>query len=140
MAAEITEYDALRDVDAAEWLALDEDERICLVTEFHEAVEVDLPDVSMHAMLHVIIENQIALGDETPVARKLGQLRAEGLDRHDAVHALASVLVNHIFEGLQGTEPARGNDAYYSDLEALTAESWLQGAADDSADNEDSGT
>ena len=140
MAAEITEYDALRDVDPAEWLALDEDERIYIVTEFHEAIEADLPDLMMHAMLHVVIENQIALGDETPVAGKLGQLRAEGLDRHDAIHALGSVLVNHIFEGMHATEPARGNDDYYSEIEVLTAEGWLQTAEDDSADDEDSGT
>jgi hypothetical protein len=127
----------MHDIDPAAWLALDEDERISLVTEFHEAVDVDLPDVMMHAMFHVVIENQVALGDETPVANKLGQLRAEGLDRHDAIHALASVLVNHFFEGLYGADPARGNDDYYSDLEALTAESWLQTECNDSADDED---
>lgn len=129
----------MRDVDAAAWLALDEDERISLVTEFHEAADIDLPDVTMHAMFHVVIENQIALADETPVANKLAELRAEGLDRHDAVHALASVLVNHFFEGLYGADPARSNDDYFSDLEALTVESWLQTEHSDSADGETPG-
>ncbi len=42
-------------------------------------------------MTHVVVENQIALGDEIPVARNLHQLMAQGLDRHDAIHAIASV-------------------------------------------------
>ena len=32
------------------------------------------------------MENQAAVGDETPVGRVLKRLQSEGLDRHDAVH------------------------------------------------------
>lgn len=130
----------MRDIDPTDWLALDEDEQVSLVTEFHEAIEADLPDVMTHALFHVVIENQVALGDEIPVAAKLSQLRAEGLDRHDAIHALASVLAKHFFEGLGGTEPARGNEDYYADIETLTAKSWLRTVPDDPADDEGPGT
>lgn len=48
--------------DPLDWLALDESERIDLVRKLHgEAGEI-LPENSenMHAVMHVIVENQIA--------------------------------------------------------------------------------
>jgi hypothetical protein len=48
--------------------------------------------VKLHAVMHVIIENQVALGDEVPAQRTLRRLMAEGLDRHQGIHAISSVL------------------------------------------------
>jgi hypothetical protein len=42
-------------------------------------------------VFHVIVENQAAQGLETPVRRTLARLQAEGLSRHDAVHAVGSI-------------------------------------------------
>ncbi len=47
--------------------------------------------------MHVVVENQIAMGDEIPVRDTLVRLMSEGLDRHDAVHAIATVLTNLIY-------------------------------------------
>jgi hypothetical protein len=56
-------------------------------------------------LLHGIVENQIALGDELPVERTVKRLIAEGLDRHNAIHAIASVIVSIIWEQGQQSQP-----------------------------------
>ena len=49
----------------------------------------------------------------------------EGLDRHDAVHAIGSVLASEVYDSLKApadrTDP---NAAYDSELRELTAASW----------------
>jgi len=109
-----------------EWLALDEDERILLVKDFHRRARVRLPNANAHAAMHVAVENQIALGDSLPVRRELERLRREGLDRHDAVHAIASVLADHMFTLVNKPQAISGdpNEAYYRALSRLTAHKW----------------
>jgi hypothetical protein len=78
----------------------------------------------MHAVAHVIVENQLAEG--LPEAKRaLGRLLGEGLDRHDAVHAIASVLMEH-FWNLTNKPQAPGDPhaPYLAALDKLTAESW----------------
>jgi len=49
----------------------------------------------------------------------------EGLDRHDAVHAIGAVLVGYMHDPIGGGElETDPNEAYYEELKALTAESW----------------
>jgi hypothetical protein len=84
-----------------------------------------LPNVRLHATFHVIVENQAALGDETPAAKTLERLMNEGVDRHEAIHAVAAVLSDHINEVLRGSSlPSDPNVPYYAALEKLTVESW----------------
>jgi hypothetical protein len=126
-------YDPLQAPNQQEWLALDEDDRNELVQDYHRRAGIRLPRISMHAMFHVVVENQVALGDETPVARTLDRLMAEGLDRHDALHAIGSVLADCIHEA--ASEPARADATearrdYFAAVEELTAEDWRQSAAE----------
>jgi hypothetical protein len=121
------------DRDPEQWGALDEDQRIELVVEYHREARIVLPDEHIHALMHVIIENQIALGDKTPVAGTIRRLLNEGLDRHDAIHAIASVLVNFMFERTHGADDGRGNDVYYAELKQLTADKWTRGEYKDPA-------
>ena len=115
------------ELDAKQWDLLSEDERVGAVMKFHQEADIELPDENIHAVLHVIVENQIVLGDETPVEAVLQRLIGESLDRHDAVHAIACVLADHMFELLRGEDAASGNDEYYADLEKLTAAKWQRG-------------
>jgi len=109
------------------WKALDDDERLSMVMEHHQGADIELPDEYTHALIHVVVENQIALGEETPVEAVLRRLIDENLDRHDAVHAIASVLVNHMQELMHGDDTALDNDDYYAEVEELTAEKWSRG-------------
>ena len=118
-------YDPLEAPDPEEWLELDEHERIELVRDYHRRARIRLPNEKLHATLHAIVEAQIALGDETPAGRIAQRLIGEGLDRHDAIHAIGMVLAEHIYDVLKtaksDTDP---NAPYFAALERLTAEDW----------------
>jgi hypothetical protein len=119
-------YDPDRPLDPEEWTALDEGERQSLVERYHRKKRIKLPNSRLHAAIHVIVENQIALGGEIP-QKTLARLMREGLSRHDAVHAVGWVLAGHIFDLIK--DDAEGQDVntdYYRQLEELTAEAWLQ--------------
>ena len=118
-------YDPFQPPDPVEWLELDEMERIDLVREYHRRTGVKLPNAALHAAIHAAVENQVAMGDELPVRRTLERLQGEGLDRHDAVHAIGSVLSRHMFEMVHGTAAsADPNRRYFAELEALLADDW----------------
>jgi Protein of unknown function (DUF1186)/SEC-C motif len=123
------QYDALKAPDPQEWLALDESERIELAQDYHRRGGIHPPDEAVHAMLHATVESQIALGDGTPVRRTVARLTSEGLDRHEAVHAIGLVLVEHMNDLLSNSLPeADPNQHYYAAVERLTAEDWLRSA------------
>jgi hypothetical protein len=118
-------YDPLEAPDPEEWLELDEQERIDLVREYHRRAGIDLPNEKLHATLHAIVEAQIALKEETPVGRIAQRLIGEGLDRHNAIHAIGMVLAEHIYDVLKTTKSDKDPNApYFAALERLTAEDW----------------
>jgi hypothetical protein len=121
----VQRYDPLEAPDPEEWLELDEQERIDLVQTYHHRAGIRLPNEQMHATLHAIVEAQIALGDETPARRVAQRLIGEGLDRHDAIHAIGMVLAEHIFDLLKAAKSDKDPNApYFAALERLTAEAW----------------
>jgi hypothetical protein len=108
------------------WLEMDEGERLLLVEEYHRDARIPLPRRArtLHASMHVIVENQLALNDE-PVVRALDRLMKGGLSRHDAVHAIGSVAAAQIFEILkQEDSPDIARARYYAAIERLSAASW----------------
>ena len=119
-------YDPLNPPEPARWLALSEADRLTQVLEFHEAAGVTLPNVRLHAALHVTVENQVAEG-YTAVVEALARLTGEGLDRHEAVHAVAAAVAERMRQVLQSGRPAFDKAAYDSELAALTAEGWKTG-------------
>ncbi len=118
-------YDPNRHVDPKAWLKLDEQERIGLAEDYHRRARIELPNATVHAVIHAVVENQAALGGEHPVAEKIQQLMGEGLSRHDAIHAIGSVLMEHLLEVMQDRATGGLNEAYLRDLAALTAKKWL---------------
>ena len=115
--------------EPASWLELDEQERIVLVETYHRVARIKLPNVTAHASLHAIVENQIALNLD-PVVRAMHRLGKEGLTRHDAVHAIGSVVAEHLFDILktsQNDDFAASQARYYAAVERLTAVSWRRG-------------
>jgi len=120
-------YDPMLDPDPEQWELLDEAERVDLVIGYHQEAGIEAPNVESHALLHVVVENQIALGEETPVEAALRRLLDEHLDRHDAIHAIAGVLVNYMFALMQGEDGGQGNEEYYAEIEKLSAEKWRRG-------------
>jgi len=109
---------------ASVWLATDETERLAMVLAYHKRKGIDLPNPRLHAAIHMAIENQLAEG--MPEAREtLARLIKEGLNRHDAVHALGSVLANRMYEiGKGSVRQGDPNAQYIKELKSLSAESW----------------
>jgi uncharacterized protein len=132
-------YDPLKAPDPKEWLSLDEQERLDLVEEYHRRARIELPNEKVHAVAHVIVENQVALGDELAVERTLKRLMVEGLDRHDAIHAIGLVLIENLTDTLRDTKADKfSNEAYAVALDRLTAEDWRRSADDaEAADSDD---
>ena len=118
-------YDPLHSPDPDEWQSLGETERIELVEAYHRKARTRLPDEKIHATIHVIVENQIAMGDQIPVRATLERLMRQGLDRHDAVHAIGCVLMSHM-TGQRRKSTGKGdpNEAYYQELKSLTPAKW----------------
>ena len=110
---------------AAEWLALDEGERVSVVERYHTAEGIPHPQPKLHATIHTVVENQLAL-NEAVVVETLQRLQQEGLSRHDAVHAIGTVVVEHImaaFKAKAESGPALTTQ-YFHRLKQLTAEEW----------------
>lgn len=119
------QYEANDQLHSATWLELDENERVDAVMEYHRRAKVKLENLKLHAMTHVVVENQVALGEATPVPATLNRLMQEGLDRHEAIHAIGSILMSIVFDVFQ--EPAVGDDInarYSRELATLTAAGW----------------
>jgi hypothetical protein len=79
----------------------------------------------MGVCLHAIVEAQIALADETPARRTAQRLMDEGLDRHEAFHAIGLVLADFMRDLLKAPQSdTNPNVPYFAALERLTAEDW----------------
>lgn len=119
----MTSYDPSIAPEPQAWLALDEHERFFLIEVFHRKQRSRPPNLRAHAVFHAIVENQLAEGVES-VVRAMRRLTAGGLTRHDALHAIASVLAEEM-QGLlaDGVDvpPEVVQSRYDAALEKLTA-------------------
>ena len=121
------EYDPGQSQDREWWTSLDEQEQIDVVLEHHRRAGLEIPGEMLHALTHVIVENQILLEDATPVASTLERLIQEGLSRHEAIHAVGTALAPTLLQVAKGEIRSDVSTAYYERLRELTAESWLAG-------------
>lgn len=120
----LTKYDPDRAPDPERWLAQDEMQLMEIVQRYHRREQVPLPNERVHASYHVMVENQVALGERTPVAAALDRLMGEGMTRHDAIHAVGAVLAKHMHHAMETNVPV-SREAYYGDIRALSRQGWL---------------
>ena len=126
-------YDPDQAPDPQAWLALGEDVRIAQAEVFHTKRRIRTPGPKAHAAFHAIVENQIAEG-MSAVVRAVPRLMAQGLSRHDAIHAIGWVLAQHLHELMtrsQPDEPGVANARYSAEVERLQAQDWLSQGGDD---------
>ncbi len=120
-------YNALVPPIAEEWLALDEQFRLDLLYDFVENNEQDIEKEArrIHASIHMIIENQLALNIEL-TTETYNRLIRQGLDRHQVIHAIGAVISEDIFELMKGSKekPFEGQKLR---LKKLTAKRWKKG-------------
>lgn len=89
-------YDADHAPAPARWLSASEDQRIAAVIAAHRQAPTGEGGPRIHATAHVIVENQLAEHVPEPTAA-LTRLLAAGVERHEAIHALASVVVAEVY-------------------------------------------
>ena len=108
------------------WLALDEDERFQLLSEAHSPLpqgHPPLPNSNVHISFHVIVENQLAMNEPPQVRAALTRLMNDGLERHDAVHAIACLVADALADAVHEGSPF-STESYATALAEITPESW----------------
>ncbi|MFG5411415.1 DUF1841 family protein, partial [Piscinibacter sakaiensis] len=121
-----TSYDPETAPNPATWLSTPESSRVREVATFHMVHRESAGNQKAHAAMHVAVENQIAMGFG-PTVRAMQRLQSEGLSRHEAVHAVASVLAEHLFSVSQAkvkSDSASLQNALNQDIEYLSAKAW----------------
>jgi len=118
-------YDPENSPNSTEWLALDEDQRLLMIERYHQQRGEYGESLQMHSIMHSVVESQLAEETE-PVKDALLRLRKDGLSRHDAIHAVGSVLAEYIWEMMNKDEVEAVNEEYFDRLSQLTKRSWRE--------------
>jgi hypothetical protein len=123
-------YDPDKAPNPREWLALDEQERMNLVKRYHRQEGDYGESLDMHTVFHTVVETQLA-EKHAPVKAAYLRLRKGGLNRHEAIHAIGSVLAEHVW-GVVNEDKLEpdANEAYFAALDELTVESWHEAYRD----------
>ncbi len=124
----VLSYDAERGPRGASWREAGEAARLAAVEAHHRtlgAAHPPTPKPRLHAAIHLVVETQLASGEPPEVRLTLARLVSEGLSRHEALHAIGSIVASVVHGALTGAsfEPA----SFANDLGALSAERWRQG-------------
>lgn len=122
-------YDPEKAPDPEAWLALDESEQLDAVLRYHKRFPVEGGSARMHAVVHSAVETQLAEGHQA-ARDALERLLAEGLDRHEALHAVGAVFAEQLFAVLKHKREFDA-DEYETGLSALTAASWREWGDDE---------
>lgn len=121
-------YNPDQPVNSENWLALDEAMRIELVYDFHSDLDLEMADdaLSLHSTIHVIVENQLAMGVEL-IPETIAKLTRQGLNRHEAIHAIGALISEDIFDVMNGNAEEFSQKKYRRKLDKITAKRWLKG-------------
>ena len=118
-------YDPEVAPDRVEWLATTEADRLVAVRRHHQSVPHDTGSPQLHAAIHVAVETQLA--ERHPAATDaMSRLVADGLRRHEALHAIGSVVAAEMFDIVK-SKRTHDPEAYSSKLQHLTAAAWRAG-------------
>lgn len=108
-------------------MLLDEGERMSCIQEYHQALpsRAQPPNLLLHSSLHLIVENQLAADDPSEVRPALARLMADGMSRHDAVHALGWLVMTYVKR--VADNPADSDTAAYQrELTRIDRKRWLE--------------
>lgn len=115
-------YDPDQELDPRQWLRLAEDQRRTLALEAHAPLPPGHPQVAnlrLHAAAHVMVETQLARQEIPEANQAFQRLRAAGLSRHRAVHALADVALAEMTRMVEARAPF-DRFGYVERLKSLT--------------------
>jgi hypothetical protein len=114
--------DALRNVD--------ESELHLAVRQYHLRADEPMGEgEGMHEAMHCIVESQIADNDPPETRIAVARLVADGLSRHDAIHAAAWVVSDHMYQALTTKRPP-DLVKIRNDMAALTRRKWVEATSE----------
>ncbi|MFZ6679635.1 hypothetical protein [Undibacterium sp. Tian12W] len=87
-----TYYNPDQAQDRETWMALSPADKVRVAKNYHDSIRVKAS--KQHAYLHVFVEDQIAHGVR-PVVWAMERLQRKGMQRHEAIHAVAAVCAAH---------------------------------------------
>ena len=98
------------------------------VTGFHEEHDegLDRKALTIHSAIHVIVENQLALGVEL-LPDTVAKLVRQGLSRHEAIHAIGAIISGDILGMIRGEITEFSASKYRRKLEKISAKRWRKG-------------
>ena len=113
------EYNPAKSPDRQQWMALDKTRQLELVRQAHTDMDAGESAVASHCGMHSAVETQIA--ENSPGVRNaMGRLRKQGISRHNAVHAIGLVLIQHMRRmATSQDEPDVANSHYQTKLTEL---------------------
>lgn len=118
-------YDPEAAPDPVKWLAMTEADRLAVVLRYQRSVKHHAGSPQLHAAIHVTVETQLA--ERHPAATDaMNRLIADGLRRHEALHAIGSVVAAEMFEIVK-SKRTHDPEAYSRKLQSLTATAWRAG-------------
>jgi hypothetical protein len=121
-------YDPEAAPDPGEWLATTEADRLAAVRRYHRSLKHDAGSPQLHAVIHVTVETQLA--ERHPAATDaMNRLIADGLRRHEAIHAIGSVVAAEMFDIVK-SKRTHDPEAYSHRLQHLTAAAWRTGGGE----------
>jgi hypothetical protein len=115
-------YDPLIAPIPETWLAAAESHRLEGVLTSHRHLRKGVGNLQLHAAIHTVVETQLAEG-YPGVGDAMARLLAEGLDRHEAIHALGTVVADCLF-GMMKRHRSFDAQAYAAALAGLDARTW----------------
>jgi hypothetical protein len=84
---------------------------------------LDRDALKAHLIIHEMVEGQLAQGDPPEVSEVLHRLLAGGLSRHEAIHAIGTIVAREAYKMMK-----EGRDldrvSYLRELETLSVESY----------------
>ncbi len=116
-------YDASRTPDPDEWLDADEAERLDQVASYHRVRGIDVPNMELHAQFHALVETGLASGDAA-ITDALHRLTGDGLDRHEAVHAIGYVIAEQMYKSAQRAPSKDPQGVLAAELRKMSAARW----------------
>ncbi len=124
-------YRGDREPDPAFWNRLSEEEQIRAIIQHHRVRSIRVPDLRLHALAHLLVEQQLASRKAPAANAALSRLLEDGLSRHEAVHAIGWVLTATLNEASAGELEGDFGAMYEERLGQLTAESWFAAFEDE---------
>jgi hypothetical protein len=115
----MTKYDPSKAPAPAEWNAESQEKQIQMIKAYHDMIGIPVPNLEKHATLHLIVESQIAMGDEIPVSKQVDRLLSEGADRHAVIHAIGNAFVHLQQKANEHPDIKTSPVSFFKEIEAL---------------------